>query len=450
MAKRSTENTLESFTPPHDIVAEKSLLGSVLLSSDAFYEVAGTVRDDHFYSGANRQVWLAVRAMYEDGRTGVDVVLLRNQLEKSGQFDFVGGNAYLLDLMNTVPHAAHAAYYAKIVADCFVRRKVIEAGEEMIRNARSPMDVEDLASKSDQAVADVTESLIAGETPMAGDLIDAAFQSIMDGIDKTGASTSFANLDDIIGGLIAGHMDVLAARPCMGKTAIAGALALHVSKTAPVLFFSLEMTALELLERFLCSLATVDSRKLRRGECDEIDQGYLSAAAEDLRKRKLFVDDKSGRTVSQIDAISRKLKRKQKALGLVVVDYIQIVQADDPSLPREQQIAATTRRLKMLAKDLNVPVLALCQINREVEKREDKRPRLSDLRESGAIEQDADIVMAIHRPDAYDADDRPKEVDVIVLKNRHGAMGTAELVWRPDVLRFGDKASVTADIDNDF
>jgi replicative DNA helicase len=226
----------------------------------------------------------------------------------------------------------------------------------------------------------------------------------------------------------------------MGKTALVCNFALSVAASKHgVLLFSLEQSSLELAERFLAIHAKINGHKLRQGDLDEVEQHGLMEAANDLREFPLFIDDTAGRTVSQIAAVSRRMKR-HPGVSLVIIDYLQLVESDDRNLPREQQISTITRRLKFLAKDLSVPVIALAQLNRGVEQREDKRPRLADLRESGAIEQDADIVMFLHRPEAYDPEDRPGEADLIVAKNRNGPIGNVPLTWLKEQLRFADRS----------
>ena len=208
-----------------------------------------------------------------------------------------------------------------------------------------------------------------------------------------------------------------------------------------MLLFSLEQSKLELAERLLCIQAKLSGHKLRQGDLDEFEQHTLMEASNQLRTLPIFVDDKPGRTMTQISAIARRVKRRF-GLGIIIIDYLQLIESEDSNISREQQISSITRRLKFMAKDLNVPVIALAQLNRGVEQREDKRPRLSDLRESGAIEQDADIVMFLHRPDAYDPEDRPGEADLIISKNRHGPVGTVDLVWLRESLTFGDRSRV--------
>lgn len=426
---------------PHDIEAEKCLLGSVLLSPDAFFEVSSVVTVDAFFSPSHRIVWNAVKEMF-DANKAVDVVLLKKRLQKAKVLDEIGGEAYLVELFETVPHAAHAAYYAKIVTACSVRRRFLQAGEEIIRKATQDIEPEELAADAEQRVAAITETMTSGESPSIGESMDTTIQAIFDRLDQPEGTTGYANLDRYIHGFQPGRLYVLAARPAIGKTALACNFAIRKASDGPEMIFSLEMTKEELIERMLCMEANVSGEKMRRGDFDEADHHYLTAASQKLSAMPIHIDDQAGIRISQLCAKARKIRRKRGGMALVMVDYIQLVEADDPKLPREQQVSTVTRKLKQLAKDLRCPVLALCQLNRDVEKRTEKRPTLSDLRESGAIEQDADVVMLMHRPDAYEPDDRPNELDIIVAKNRHGSCGTAGLIWQKQTMRFADRAFV--------
>jgi len=451
MANNSSDR-LQDFTPPHDLVAEKCLLGSILLSSDAFYDILTHVNAECFYSGAHKQVWLAIKEMYEEGKTGIDVVLLRDELEKRGQLGFVGGEKLLLEIMQTVPHAAHAEYYAKIVREKYIRRKLISICEESIHDARAlGNEAEEVISHTEQQIFGIVEDFATGDKVALDEILDETFARIFERIDKqgqtTGITTGFNGLNDKTGGFQETELLVLAARPAMGKTALVCNFALAAAAAGSgVLLFSLEQSKLELAERFLCIEAKVNGHKLRQGDLDEVEQHALMQASNELKKYPLFIDDVAGRTISQVAAISRRLKRRFD-IKMVIIDYLQLIESDDKTLPREQQISTITRRLKFLAKDLKIPVIALAQLNRGVEAREDKRPRLADLRESGAIEQDADIVMFLHRPEAYDPEDRPGEADLIIAKNRHGPIGIVELVWLKHALKFGDKSPISEPVD---
>jgi replicative DNA helicase len=266
--------------------------------------------------------------------------------------------------------------------------------------------------------------------------------------DVTGLTTGFADLDKQMNGLQPTELTILAARPSMGKTALVCNIAEGAAESgAPVLMFSLEQSKLELAERLLCIRARVNGHRLRAGELDEVERDQLMVASQELSELKIFIDDIPGRTMAQIGAISRRIKRRW-GLGVIIIDYLQLIEPEDKSAPREQQIALISRRLKFLCKEVEAPVIALAQLNRGVELREDKRPRLADLRESGSIEQDADVVMFLHRPAAYDPEDRPGEADLIIAKNRNGPTGQVTLAWISESMKFADLTRVPDEIAN--
>jgi len=450
MAPR-TDMDRQGKVPPQDLVAEQSVLGAILLSSEAYDEAIQHVQSVCFYSDPNRRIFQCVHDMYERGARAIDVVTLAHELKKRGDLEEIGGPAYLNEVMGAVPHAAHAEYYAKIVREKYLLRCLIESCEQSLREAyHQDEDVEDLLSKTEKRVFGILEQLENIDSIAIDDILNATFQRIFERMDQedtlSGLHTGFIGLDEYTSGFQPTELIVLAARPSMGKTALVCNVAMAVAKAnRGVLLFSLEQSKLELAERLLCIHAKIGGHKLRKGELDEYEQNTLMEAANEMRQYSIYIDDTAGRTMSQVAAIARRLKRRDK-LDIVIIDYLQLIEAEDPKMPREQHIASTTRRLKFLAKDLNIPVIALAQLNRGVEQREDKRPRLSDLRESGAIEQDADIVMFLHRPEAYNPEDRPGEADLIVAKNRHGPIGTVELVWLRDMLKFGDKSPISIDV----
>ncbi len=441
--------------PPQDLEAERCVLGSILLVNDAIDEVQSQITFNCFYTDAHRRIFKAIHEMYEAGTRGIDAVTLRDELTRRSELEVVGGPPYILQLLETVPHAAHAEYYAKIVRDKWLQRTLIEACTETLKEAyHGHSDIQDILSQAEQRIFSIVENGANIDKMALGDIMDDAFARIFARIDAegttSGLTSGFSGLDSITGGFQETELIVLAARPSMGKTALVCNFALAGAATdAGVLIFSLEMSGLELAERFLCMQAKVDGHKVRQGDLDEIEQHALLEAANVLKKYPLYIDDQAGRTMSQIASISRRLKRRFD-IKIIIIDYLQLIESDDKNMPREQQVSTITRRLKFLAKDLRVPVIALAQLNRGVETREDKRPRLADLRESGAIEQDADIVMFLHRPDAYDPDDRPNEADLILGKNRHGPIGTVELVWLKKSLKFGDKSPIAEPVDSGF
>lgn len=441
--------------PPQDLDAEKSVLGSLLFSSEAFDEVIQHIQARCFYADAHRRIFQCIHDMYEKGTRALDVVTLAHELQKKGDFEEIGGATYLNDIMSSVPHAAHAEYYAKIVRDTWLQRSLIEACTDSLREAyHGNDDVEEILARAEKRVFGIVEQQENIDKIDISAILDATFERIYERMDQEGSvsglHTGFNGLDDYTSGFQPSELIVLAARPSMGKTALVCNFAMAVAEAKRgVLLFSLEQSKLELAERLLCIQAKISGHKLRQGELDEFEQSMLMEASNIMREYFIFVDDTAGRTMSQISAIARRLKRRSQ-LDIVIIDYLQLIETEDKTMPREQQIASITRRLKFLAKDLDIPVIALAQLNRGVEQREDKRPRLSDLRESGAIEQDADIVMFLHRPEAYDPEDRPGEADLIIAKNRHGPIGTVELSWLREMLKFGDKSPMTLPEGMDF
>jgi replicative DNA helicase len=431
--------------PPQDLDAERSVLGSVLLHNDAIDEVLQHVQAASFYADAHQRMFRAVQDMYESGTRGIDPVTLGHELEKRGDLAEIGGVPYIMQVLETVPHAAHAAYYARIVREKWLRRTLIDACTDILRDSyHGGDDVEEIVARAEKRIFDIAEDQQSLDKLALKDILEDTFERIFHRMDQegtiSGLHTGFHGLDEVTSGFQSSELLVLAARPSMGKTALVCNFALSVAAAKHgVLLFSLEQSNLELAERFLAIHARINGHKLRQGDLDEVEQHGLMEAANELREFPLFIDDTAGRTVSQIAAVSRRMKR-HPGVGLVVIDYLQLVESDDRNLPREQQISTITRRLKFLAKDLSVPVIALAQLNRGVEQREDKRPRLADLRESGAIEQDADIVMFLHRPEAYDPEDRPGEADLIVAKNRNGPIGNVPLTWLKEQLRFADRS----------
>jgi replicative DNA helicase len=445
---RDSANELFDKIPPQDLEAERAVLGSILLQNDAIDEVLGQIQGPQFYADANRKIFEAVHAMYENGIRGIDSLTLRDEMERRGELQEVGGVPYLVKLLETVPHAAHAEYYAKIVRNKYLQRSLINACTDSLREAfYGNEEIEDILGRAEQRVFGIVEQQSHIDKTAIADILEETFARIFERMDKegtlSGIPSGFNSLDDMLSGFQPAELIILAARPSMGKTALVCNFALAIAKAGHgVLLFSLEQSKLELAERLLCIHAKLNGHKLRQGTLDEVEQHALMEGAGELKTFPIFIDDTAGQTMTRISAISRRLKRRSD-IGIVIIDYLQLIEAEDKNLPREQQISSITRRLKFLSKELHIPVVALGQLNRGVEQREDKRPRLADLRESGAIEQDADIVMFLHRPDAYEPDDRPGEADLIVAKNRHGPIGTAELVWLKQALKFADKSPIS-------
>ncbi|MCA8986944.1 MAG: replicative DNA helicase [Planctomycetaceae bacterium] len=442
--KSGPGQSLLSLKPPTNVDAENSVLGCIMLVNDTIDQVLGVITADQFYDDANRRIFGTISAMYERGDRGIDAVTLANELERAGMLETIGGVAKLLDIMETVPHAAHAEYYAKIVREKWLHRQLIYTCNEILKEAHhSSDDINDILARAEQKVFQIAEQQESLAKIDMKSILMETWDRINSRRDQegtvSGLHSGFIGLNELTSGYQASELIILAARPSMGKTAFVCNSTLAVAGIAKsgVLLFSLEQSKAELAERLLCIHAKVDGHKVRQGDLDELDHHALLEASTELSQYPIYVDDQPGRTMSQIAAVSRRMKR-QYNIGIVIIDYLQLIEAEDKNQPREQQIASITRRLKFLAKDLDIPVIALAQLNRGVEQREDKRPRLADLRESGAIEQDADVVMFLHRPEAYDPEDRPGEAFVIVAKNRSGPIGDAHLTWIKQQLRFVD------------
>lgn len=438
--------------PPQNLDAERGVLGSILLLNEAIDEVGEVLRPEHFYSDGHQKIYAAIRDLYENNIKGIDGVTLAEELMRRGDLEGIGGAAYLAEILEAVPHAAHVRYYSNIVREKWLQRSLIYSCTEILADSYDlSTDIEELLQSAERKIFGIVEQQEGAGNIAIGDILMDAFDRIEERLnndgDISGVTTGFSDLDSQTTGLQPTELVILAARPSMGKTAFVCNVAEAIARKADkgVLLFSLEQSNLELAERFLCITARVNGHDLRAGNLTTEQRDQLMMASDELARLPLFIDDKPGRTMGQIAALARRLHRKSP-LGIIIIDYLQLVEPDEKGAPREQQIAGISRRLKFLAKELRVPVIALSQLNRGVELREDKRPRLADLRESGAIEQDADMVMFLHRPDAYDPEDRPGEAEIIVAKHRSGPTGIVRLTWRKEYMRF-DNYSPLADTD---
>ncbi|MGH7202262.1 MAG: replicative DNA helicase [Planctomycetaceae bacterium] len=429
---------------PQNLDAERGVLGSILLLNEALDEVADFLHADHFYEDGHRKIYSAIFDLYEKA-VRVDALTLAEELGRRGQLQEIGGAPAILQILESVPHAAHAKYYANIVREKSIQRSLIYTCTEVLRECyAASSDTEDILERAEQGIFRILSERESIDRMSIGEILFEAFDRIKERLEKEGSisglSTGFLDLDARTNGFQPSELIVLAARPSMGKTALICNWSEAVAESGTsVLIFSLEQSKVELAERFLCIRARVNSHNLRAGSLDEAEHHELLRASSELTELPLFIDDTPGRTMGQISAVSRRMKR-QKGVGLVIIDYLQLIEPEDRRAPREQQVAQITRRLKFLCKELNVPVIALAQLNRSVESRrgEDQRPRLSDLRESGAIEQDSDVVMLLHRPEVYNEEDPDVKglAEVIIAKNRSGPVGTVRLTWRSESMRF--------------
>ncbi len=437
--------------PPQNLDAERGVVGSLLLDPNLCDDVALILRPDDFYADANQKLYAHLLAMHDEGKR-IDATLLLERLDTSGDLELVGGAAYLAEVVHSVPHAANAVYYAEIVRDKATLRALIRASTEVLRDAYEPtLAPAELVGRAEEMIFAVHDQRSNDQVTPVHDLLVEAFERIdarLEHREGVGVPTGFQDLDNLTGGLHDSELVVLASRPSMGKTALATNIAEYVSIEAgvPTLIVSLEMARVELAQRMLCSQGRIDANKFRSGFLSGEDRKKLVEASAKLGKAPLWVDDTPSRTCTEIAASARRLKRKSN-LGLVVIDYMQLIQPDDSRDPRQEQVAKMARRLKGLARELKIPVLCLAQLNRQVEAgKEGHRPRLSHLRESGAIEQDADVVMFLHREEYYHTREEAMEkgitgvADVIVAKQRNGPTDDVKLAWFDKHTRFENLA----------
>mgnify|MGYP004583073691 FL=1 len=428
--------------PPHDIDAEQAVLGSMITDKDAVNSAIETLKEDAFYREDNKAIYQAIVNLYSKSEP-IDIITLKDELESMDKFEQVGGFEYLASLPDKVPTTANVQKYIKIVEEKSILRNLIKTANEIIELGYNPTeDVEDIMDGAEKKIFDIMQSKNQkGYTPIKDVLVES-FTKLEELYNRkqhiTGVSTGFAELDYKTAGLHGSELILVAARPAMGKTAFALNIATNAALrgNAPVAIFSLEMSKDQLVNRILCSEAMVDSNKVRTGKLGEDDWVKLAGAIGPLSEAEMYIDDTPGISVMEIRTKCRKLKM-EKNIGLVVIDYLQLVQGNKRTTSREQEISEISRSLKILAKEINVPVIALSQLSRAVEQRPDHRPMLSDLRESGAIEQDADIVMFLYRDDYYNKESEKKDIaEVIIAKQRGGQTGTVELLWMGNYTKF--------------
>jgi len=435
--------------PPFDLQAEIGVLGSVVLLPDVLDDVVLILRPDDFYDDAHRKLFLHMCALHEASKK-IDPTLLIDRLKTAGEYEAIGGSAYLSKIINAVPNAAHATYYAEIVRQKSTFRSLIIASTEILRDAYDEAsEAPQLLSQAEQKIFAILDDRGTNNVQVLKDVVMQA----MDRLDARMAGThtsggcdyGFRELDGKTGGLHNGELVILAARPSMGKTAFAMNVAEKVAhdQNIPVLFVSLEMSSIELADRLLCSVARVNGHRLRNGTVSQEDRLKLVDTASMLSRSPFYVDDSPSRTVTEIAAAARRIKRRQGGLGLIVVDYLQLIEPDNGKDPRQEQVAKIARRLKGLAREMAVPVLCLAQLNRQTEMGKENHPRLSHLRESGAIEQDADVVLFVHREEYYHRGEDQKpyagQAQIICAKQRNGPVGEIDLEWLRDFTRFQDR-----------
>jgi replicative DNA helicase len=423
--------------PPQSLEAEVSVLGGVLLENEALNRVLEVVNEGDFYREAHRRIFSALLHLYERNEPA-DLITLSEVLKKRDALEEVGGIEYLNSLVNSVPTAANIAYYAKIIKEKSILRKLINRATEIINLGYGDAgDVDEFLDRAERLIFEISEDRVRPSFFPIKDIIKASFKTIENLYEKkqliTGVPSGFTKLDDLTSGLQPSDLIIVAGRPSMGKTALALNITQHaaIEGGIPSAIFSLEMAKEQLALRMLCSEAKVDAHRLRGGFLSETDWPKLTRAAGSLSEAPIFIDDTPGLTVLEMRAKSRRLKAEHN-LGLVVVDYLQLMRGRANSETREQEISDISRSLKALAKELRLPVIALSQLNRKVEDRGDKRPQLADLRESGAIEQDADVIIFLYRDEVYNrSEDNPHKgkAEIIVGKQRNGPTDKFELAF---------------------
>ncbi|MDP3427705.1 MAG: replicative DNA helicase [Humidesulfovibrio sp.] len=431
--------------PPQNLEAEQAVLGGVFLRNSLFHSLVDLVRSDDFYSPAHRIIFRAFETLYAQNAP-VDLITVSEQLSQTQELESVGGPVYLAELTNSPVSAANALHHAAIVRDKAVARRLIEAASDIIGNCYESQDIEGLLDKSEQSIFQISDVRTKTTIYTSRQGIASVFKQLEKRAHLkesliTGVPTGYEKLDEMTAGFQNSDLIILAARPSMGKTAFALNLALNAAtstdKPISTAIFSLEMSMEQLMMRLLCCQGKVDLSKLRRGPLDDTDWMKLYDAAQVIENASIFIDDTAALSVMELRARCRRLKSEQN-LGLVVVDYLQLMRASRDIDSREQEISDISRNLKALAKELNIPVVALSQLNRKVEERSDKRPMLSDLRESGAIEQDADVIMFIFRDDAYtkEKSTKPNIAEIIIGKQRNGPVGDLELYFKRNYGKF--------------
>ena len=432
--------------PPHDLVAEQSVLGAVFIAPETMTSLADELTPEDFYKPANKIVFKTMLSLLEKGEP-IDATTMVSALTNQGDISKIGGMNYVVELVNSTPTSKNVEHYAKLVKEKATLRKVIADLSESLSSAyQGDVSISDIISKTEKSMLDISNQNTGTGFRNVADILDTHMQIVetrsqTDGF-VTGLSTGFVGLDKITTGLHEGNLIILAARPAMGKTALALNIAKHVAtmERKPAVIFSLEMGAEELIERIVASEGMVPVYHLKTGNLSTDEWKRLVQAQSNLYDVPIFVDDTAGIRISEIRSKARKLAQEMGGLGVIIIDYLQLI-TGSKSENRQQVVSGISRELKILAKDFKVPVIALSQLSRSVEQRQDKRPMLSDLRESGSIEQDADIVAFLYREAYYqkeyaDSQESNNVTELILEKNRHGSLGTVKLYFHKEYTKF--------------
>ena len=432
--------------PPHDDEAEHAVIGSMMTDKDAVISAIEVLKPEDFYREDNKTIYGAIMNLYAKAEP-IDIITLKDELTSIGKLEPVGGLEYLVSLPEKVPTTANVEKYIKIVEEKSILRSLIKTANQLIEiGYNQNEEVEVLMDNAEKKIFDLMQRKSQKGYSSIRDILVDSFTELEQLYNQkqhiTGVATGFIDLDNKTAGFHNSDLVLIAARPAMGKTAFALNIATYaaVSANTPVVVFSLEMSKEQCANRILCSQAMVDSEKVAKGDITDEDWSKLAIASGELSESAgIFIDDSAGINIAEIRAKCRKLKL-EKNIGLVVIDYLQLIQGSGNTKSREQEIAEISRSLKILAKEINVPVIALSQLSRAPEARPDHRPMLQDLRESGSIEQDADIVMFLYRDDYYNPETEAKNIaEVIIAKHRAGPTGTVELLWMPSYTKFANK-----------
>jgi len=438
----------EDKIPPQNLAAEQSVLGSMLLDKNAVFRAAEALAPDSFYRDAHRYIFEAILVLFDKGEP-VDLVTVTETLRKSGKLDADQDRLNVADLINSVPTAANVDHYTKIVEEKYILRRLIESGTSIVGEAFSdPHQIDDVLDNAEKMIFDIAMR----HSREGFHKIDSVIKNVLDKIDSlygknqsiTGVPTGYADLDNMTAGFQNSELIILAARPSVGKTAFALNIAQDVAirSKIPVAIFSLEMSKESLAQRMLCAEAEIEQQKLKTATLSDTGWKKLTRALGRLSEAPIYIDDSASMSSTEIRAKARRLKL-EKGLGLIIVDYLQLMRGNKSRVEnRVQEISEIARSLKVMARELECPVVALSQLSRAVEQRPDRIPRLSDLRESGEIEQTADLVMFIHRDDYYNPQsERGNIAEIIIAKQRNGPVGQLELVFRKEIAKFASKES---------
>ena len=434
--------------PPQNLDAEESVLGAMMLSPGAIGAVSEVLSAGDFYRESHTKIYRAALALYGRGEP-VDAITLVDELDQRGELEDVGGKVRIHELATLVPAAANAAHYARIVRETSTLRSLIRAGNEIARlGLDRPGETPELVDRAEQIVFELAQARVSSEFSHIEELLKESFERITQlyeaGVDVTGVPSGFRDVDHLTSGFQPGNLIVVAARPSMGKSGFGLGVAanLAVRHNVPVAIFTLEMSKAEVTQRLMCGEAKVESQRLRTGKLAQEDWSRLTAACDKLAGAPIYVDDTGSITMMEIRSKARRLKSQEPNLGLIVVDYLQLMTSGSTAENRVQEVSQISRNLKVLARDLDVPIVAMSQLSRAVEQRHDKRPILSDLRESGSIEQDADLVLFIYRDEYYDPDTSDQGLAELHLsKHRNGPTGMVKLSFLKRFAKFADLAA---------